>query len=153
MKSNKILTELEIAELKYMIDCITSISDFNDKYYYDAEIGSMSSYIIADYKENKAYLKSLRLFYLDLINALLDLPAPQFAEISNILKIKFAIDLNQITDKATKKINSIISVQKIQNEEEYYFVKNYTERIATDDNYATQTALLDDILFQFENKK
>ena len=98
-------------------------------------------------------LPSWRMAYDTLLAAVLDIEPQHYKRLNAILKEKFGKDLNLLNSKLQQKIGNIIQRNKIRNEEEYYLLREHYERVWDEQPYASQTEIIQKMLFSYEQKK
>ncbi len=103
---------------------------------------------------NKAYdkqdAKALQCGFNDINEEAFDLDPANKRNLNKILMEKFGVDLEYFNKKTRAKIKSIIKRGKIKDIDEFYMVKEWIDRIADDEDNASQVETLDKLLYDFE---
>ena len=80
-----------------------------------------------------------------------DLPPDKYKELDKLLKDKFGHGLFDADKKYLKRIDKIIEKGKISNEEQYYMLKEYLERIWGEEGQKERTKRIDEMLKGYED--
>jgi len=142
--------ENDIQQEQYLKNWCIVVSDFLQSISKHTLFLEWSSEIALDTDCNP---KAWRLAYETLLSVVLELEPPHYKQLNAILKEKFGSDLNDLNSKQQKKIETIVRRNKIRNEEEYYLLRDYCEKIWDEEQYITQTEVVQKVLFSYEQKQ
>lgn len=103
---------------------------------------------------NKAYdkqdAKALQCGFNEINEEAFDLDPANKRNLNKILMDKFGVDLEYFNKKTGAKIKAILKRGRIKDIDEFYMVKEWIDRIADDEDSASQVEILDKMLYDFE---
>lgn len=150
MKKSNLTVEQE-KQIWYMYNWCIAIEEYYEKlipedYTYDwrSDFGEP--------KMTKSELKDWQMAYDETFEETQNLSPDQYKKLDLILKEKFGQGLFEADKKHIKRINKIVEKNKITNEEHYYLLREYYERIWDMPEQKETAEKINDMIFAFEEK-
>ncbi len=146
----KITNQDKLNELEYLTNWCIEIMKFENTIEPDDDMDVWINDLLKAKK--KGDLRGLREEYNDNFEMAQDLSTAQYKSLDKILRNKFGHGLYEADKKYIKRINKIVEKGKISNEEQYYLLREYFERIWDMQEHKQTAQKIEKMLFAFENK-
>ncbi len=145
----KIISQEQLIEINFLADWCIEIYRFENNIEPDSDIEECINRLTKT--KNKKNLRGLKEEYNETIEMIQFFSASQYKSLDKILRNKFGHGLYEADKKYIKRINKIVEKGKISNEEQYYLLREYFERIWDMQEHKQTAQKIEKMLFAFEN--